>query len=167
MLPSMPRTALRSVARHVSSPSIHARPRPALPPIPIALSPVFSRPNVEPLHVVQCKRLFSSSSIVSSVAANKVLGVAAALKAQEDDAFQVKPEIFDEFSLKGRVGVVCLAGPAGHQTLYPDLADRVLRRSLEGTAGWVSKWPSRCVKLAPRFTRSTSPPNLPLISMPA
>lgn len=48
---------------------------------------------------------------MSSVAANKVLGVAAALKAQEDDAFQVKPEIFDEFSLKGRVGVVSLANP--------------------------------------------------------
>jgi hypothetical protein len=109
MLLSNPRTALRSVARHVSSPSIHARPRPALPPIPIALSPVFSRPNVEALHAFQCNRLFSSSSRASSATVDKVLGVAAALRAQEDDAFQVKPEIFDEFSLKGRVGVVSLA----------------------------------------------------------
>jgi hypothetical protein len=43
----------------------------------------------------------------------KVLGVAAALKAKSDPSFEVRPQIFDEFSLPDGVAVVSSATRAG------------------------------------------------------
>ena len=116
MLSAKPHTA-RFLVRQAVLPLTHARPRPALPPISIALSPVFSRHRAYDLTAIRNCRSFSSTPARPVGGKEKVLGVAAALKAQEDAGFEVKPEIFDEFSLQGRVGVVSLR-------LVPDNSDQ-------------------------------------------
>lgn len=72
----------------------------------------------------------STSSVVSALPGSKVkekiLGVAAALKAQGDSGFEVRPEIFDEFSLEGRVGVV---SPRQTSCINPMKASRKLRKT--------------------------------------
>ena len=89
--------ALRSTSRGLL---LSSRPRPLaiLAPETIRVSPVFCRPQRK-----DTVRNFSASSFQRS---EKVLGVAAALKAKDDSQYVVKPEIFDEFSLKDRVGIV-------------------------------------------------------------
>jgi len=91
--------ALRASSRALLL-SSRPRPLPISLPETIKASPVFSYLKRNPPF-----RLFSASSLSES---EKILGVAAALKAKEDSGYVVKPEIFDEFSLKDRVGIVSL-----------------------------------------------------------
>jgi hypothetical protein len=87
--------ALRSTSRALLS---RLRPLPILVPETTRISPVLSRWQRK-----ESVRNFSASSLIRS---QKILGVAAALKAKEDSEYVVKPEIFDEFNLKDRVGIV-------------------------------------------------------------
>ena len=89
--------ALRASSRALLL-SSRPRPLPISLPETIKVSPVFARSQRK-----NPTRLFSASSLRGS---EKILGVAAALKAKEDSGYVVKPEIFDEFSLKDRVGIV-------------------------------------------------------------